>query len=62
MGMYRKKIEFRNYDEALDFINENKYDFLDILENWINNDANLDELDEFRDLVEKIAQYHEDNN
>ena len=62
MSMYRKKIKFGNYDEALEFINENKYDFLDMLESWINNDANLDELGEFRDLIEKIAQYHEDNN
>ena len=60
--MYRKKINFRNYADAVEFINENKYEFFDMLENWVNNDANLDELDEFRDVVEKIAQYHEDNN
>ena len=61
MSMYRKKIEFSNYDEAVEYINDNKYEFLDMLENWINNDANLDELDEFRDLIEKIADYNENN-
>ena len=62
MSMYRKKIEFRNYDEATEYINENKYEFLDMLENWINNDANLDELEQLTELIEKVAQYHEDNN
>ena len=62
MSIYRKKIEFRNYNDALDYINENKLEFLDMVESWINNDATLDELDEFSDLIEKIAQYYESNN
>ena len=56
-----KDIDFNNYEEALEYLNDNRLDIINIFENWLNEEAEYNELDEFTELIQKIAEYHENN-
>lgn len=60
--MNKKDIDFGNENEALEYLESlNIYEIIDIMRDWLDNSATLSECIEFTELIQKIAEYHENN-